>query len=94
MTTTKKHRISRVLKELNISLQTAREFLEEKQAFDGALTPNSKIEQNIYQLLSEHFIDDKERKARIDEIYRKKQKNAKPSWALVLLVRNSEHHWR
>lgn len=70
---TKKHRISRVIKELNISFQTARDFLEEKKISEDALSPNSKIDQQVYELLSEHFAEDRERKERINVIYQKKQ---------------------
>lgn len=71
--TTKKHRISRVIKELNISFQTAIDFLEEKKISEETLSPNSKIDQEVYELLSEHFAEDRERRERINVIYQKKR---------------------
>lgn len=71
---TKNHRINKVLRELNISFQTAAEYLEKSQNPVENLSINSKIDQTVYERLLEEFADDKERKAKTDEIYREKLK--------------------
>ncbi len=71
---TKKYRINKVLRELNISFQTASEFLGKSQNPIENLSINSKIDQIVYELLLQEFADDKERRAKTDEIYREKLK--------------------
>ncbi|MCY4561388.1 MAG: translation initiation factor IF-2 [Flavobacteriaceae bacterium] len=70
----KKYRISKVLRELNISLQTASNFFDESSISIEKLTPNSKIDHHVYEMLLKQFADDKKRKAKIEEIYREKIK--------------------
>ncbi len=71
---TKKYRINKVLRELNISFQTIAEFLEKSQNPIENLSINSKIDQSVYDVLQEEFADDKERKAKTNKIYQEKQK--------------------
>jgi translation initiation factor IF-2 len=65
-------RLSKVLKELNISIHTASEFLESKDV-DIDVKPNTKITDEIYEILQDEFETDKSRKKRSEEVSLKKK---------------------
>ena len=66
-------RLNKVLKELNISLDRAVEFLSSKK-IDIEPRPTSKIDQDIYNLLLDEFQTDKSDKDKLEEINTKKRK--------------------
>ena len=66
-------RLNKVLKELNISLDRAIEFLSSKK-IEIEPRPTSKIDQNIYDLLLDEFQTDKSDKDKLEEINIKKRK--------------------
>ncbi len=66
-------RLNKVLKELNISLDRAVEFLSSKK-IEVEPRPTSKIDQNTYNLLLDEFQTDKSDKDKLEEINTKKKK--------------------
>ena len=66
-------RLNKVLKELNISLDRAVEFLSSKK-IEIEPRPTSKIDQDVYDLLLNEFQTDKSDKDKLDEINTKKRK--------------------
>jgi translation initiation factor IF-2 len=66
-------RLNKVLKELNISLDRAIEFLSSKK-IEIEPRPTSKIDQNTYDLLLDEFQTDKSDKDKLEEINTKKRK--------------------
>src|SRR6056300_151424 len=66
-------RLNKVLKELNISLDRAVEFLSSKK-IEVEPRPTSKIDQNTYDLLLDEFQTDKSDKDKLEEINSKKRK--------------------
>ena len=66
-------RLNKVLKELNISLDRAVEFLSSKK-IEIEPRPSSKIDQNTYNLLLDEFQTDKSDKDKLEEINTKKRK--------------------
>ena len=66
-------RLNKVLKELNISLDRAIEFLSSKK-IEIEPRPTSKIDQNVYDLLLDEFQTDKSDKDKLEEINTKKRK--------------------
>ncbi len=66
-------RLNKVLKELNISLDRAVEFLGSKK-IEIEPRPTSKIDQDIYDLLLDEFQTDKSDKDKLEEINTKKRK--------------------
>ena len=66
-------RLNKVLKELNISLDRAVEFLSSKK-IEIEPRPTSKIDQNTYDLLLDEFQTDKSDKDKLEEINTKKRK--------------------
>ena len=66
-------RLNKVLKELNISLDRAVEFLSSKK-IEIEPRPTSKIDQDIYDLLLDEFQTDKSDKDKLEEINTKKRK--------------------
>ena len=66
-------RLNKVLKELNISLDRAVEFLSSKK-IEIEPRPTSKIDQNTYNLLLDEFQTDKSDKDKLEEINTKKRK--------------------
>ena len=66
-------RLNKVLKELNISLDRAVEFLSSKK-IEIEPRPTSKIDQNTYDLLLNEFQTDKSDKDKLEEINTKKRK--------------------
>ena len=66
-------RLNKVLKELNISLDRAVEFLSSKK-IEIEPRPTSKIDQNTYNLLLDEFQTDKSDKDKLEEINTKKKK--------------------
>ncbi len=73
----KQTRLNKVLKEFNISLERAVDFLASKDIHVDA-NPNTKIAEDVYNILSEGFQSDKSRKATSREISEeiKKEKEA------------------
>ena len=63
-------RLNKVLKELNISLDRAVEFLSSKK-IDIEARPTSKIDQDVYDLLLDEFQTDKSDKDKLEEINNK-----------------------
>ena len=66
-------RLNKVLKELNISLDRAVEFLSSKK-IEIEPRPTSKIDQDVYNLLLAEFQTDKSDKDKLEEINTKKRK--------------------
>ena len=66
-------RLNKVLKELNISLDRAVEFLSSKK-IEIEPRPTSKIDQDIYNLLLDEFQTDKSDKDKLEEINTKKRR--------------------
>ena len=66
-------RLNKVLKELNISLDRAVEFLSSKK-IEIEPRPTSKIDQSTYDLLLDEFQTDKSDKDKLEEINTKKRK--------------------
>ena len=65
-------RLNKVLKELNISLDIAVQFLSSKK-IDIEARPTSKIDQDVYDLLLDEFQTDKSDKDKLEEINTKKR---------------------
>ena len=66
-------RLNKVLKELNISLDRAVEFLSSKK-IDIEARPTSKIDQDVYDLMLDEFQTDKSDKDKLEEINTKKRR--------------------
>jgi len=66
-------RLNKVLKELNISLDRAVEYLSSKK-IEIEPRPTSKIDQDVYDLLLDEFQTDKSDKDKLEEINTKKRK--------------------
>ncbi|MEN8125625.1 MAG: translation initiation factor IF-2 [Bacteroidota bacterium] len=73
MAVQKTTRLNKALKELNISLERAVDFLSSK-GFDIEPRPNTKISQEIYSILSDEFQTDKSKKESSIEIGEEKRK--------------------
>lgn len=67
-------RINKVLRELNISLDRAVDFLKEKGHHDIESSPNAKISQVEYNLLCNQFSADKGKKEASLEVSEEKKK--------------------
>ena len=65
-------RLSKVIKELNISLQRAVEFLGTK-GIDLGSNPNVKIDQDTYNLLASQFQQDMDRKEKAEQVVLQKK---------------------
>lgn len=70
-------RLNKVLKELNISIQRAVEFLESK-GLEIEARPNTKISEEVYQILVDEFETDMTKKQRSEEVsaLKKEEKEA------------------
>ena len=75
-------RLNKVLKELNISLDRAVEFLSSKK-IDIEARPTSKIDQDVYELLLDEFQTDKSDKDKLEEINTKKRRELEEKQAEV-----------
>jgi translation initiation factor IF-2 len=73
MAEAKKIRLNRVLKEFNISLDRAVEYLGEK-GYEIEARPTTKITDEVYQVLSDQFETDKSNKVASKEISEEKKK--------------------
>ena len=73
MTIYKPQRFNKVLRELNISLDRAVEFLNGK-GMDIDARPTTKVSQEIYTILSNEFQTDKSKKVASKEIGEEKRK--------------------
>ena len=75
-------RLSRAIKELNIGLQTAVEFLEKKNLSGGeTLTANTKLTEEQYHALTENFKQDAQVRTEAEKLFQKKQQKEKRSVA-------------
>ena len=81
MTETKSIRLNKVLKELNISIQRAIEFLK-SQDIEIEGRPNTKIEYSIYEILANEFLSDKALHERSAQVSIQKQKEKEAIMAL------------
>src|SRR5690606_31230300 len=70
-------RLNKVLKELNISIDRAVDFLSEK-GIQVERTANTKIDQNTYSILIQEFQSDAEQKAASEEVVINKIPERKP----------------
>lgn len=70
-------RLNKVLKELNISIDRAVDFLNEK-GIDVERTPNTKIDQETYGVLIQEFQSDAKQKAASEEVVINKMPERKP----------------
>ena len=61
------YRISKILGELNIGLDTASDFLKEK-GHDALKNRNAKIDQDQYDALVDQFASDKSKKVKSEEL--------------------------
>ena len=85
-------RLNKVLKELNISLDRAVEFLSSKKIEIDA-RPTTKIDQKIYDLLSNEFEEYKSEKNTLDKINIQKRKEIKAKELLnqdIEIVKDTE----
>ena len=73
MTVYKQQRFNKVLRELNISLDRAVEFLSSK-GIDVDARPTTKVSQEVYTILSNEFQTDKSKKVASKEIGEEKRK--------------------
>lgn len=69
----KQQRLNKVLKEFNISLDRVVEFLASKD-IEIEARPNTKIDEDVYKILSNEFENDKSRKVNAREIGEEKRK--------------------
>ena len=81
MTETKSIRLNKVLKELNISIQRAVEFLQ-SQNIEIEGRPNTKIDYPIYEVLANEFLSDKTLHERSEQVSIQKQKEKEAMLAL------------
>jgi translation initiation factor IF-2 len=65
-------RLNKVLKELNISMQRAVDFLNEK-GIEVDARPTTKIDGDVYDILLDEFQTDMDKKARSEEVSQKKR---------------------
>ena len=82
-------RLNKVLKELNISLDRAVEFLSSKK-IDIEARPTSKIDQDVYDLLLDEFQTDKSDKDKLEEINTKKRRELEEKQAEEKQAEESE----
>lgn len=66
-------RLNKALRELNIGLQTAVDFLKKKNLGEVEATPNVKISDEQYDALIKAFSDDKDLKSKTNKILDKKK---------------------
>lgn len=64
-------RLSKAAKELNVGLQTVFEFLKSKK-IDVEMRPNTKIEEDVFQLLVNQFAPDRDKKKESDALAQNK----------------------
>ena len=73
-------RLNRAIRELNIGLQTAVEFLQKKTDLgEVEATPNFRLSDAQYEALVEHFKSDKETKNQAEKLFAKRAKEKKPA---------------
>lgn len=71
-------RLNKAIKELNIGLQTAVEFLEKKNlSGDETLTANTKLTEEQYHALTENFKQDAQVRTEAEKLFQKKQQKEK-----------------
>ena len=71
-------RLNKAIKELNIGLQTAVEFLEKKNlSGDETLTANTKLTEEQYRALTENFKQDAQVRTEAEKLFQKKQQKEK-----------------
>ena len=92
-------RFSKVIRELNIGLQTAVDFLEKKGLGEVKSDPNFKLSDAQYAALVEQFQKDKEQKSQADKIFPKRPKEKKrteegPSHKAEDLLDNSRQQFK
>ena len=83
-------RLNKAIRELNIGLQTAVDFLEKKKELgEVKADPNFKLSDGQYEALVEAFKGDKEMKGQAEKLFQKhpKEKKSKP-------VEQTKHHRR
>ena len=75
-------RLNKAIRELNIGLQTAVDFLKKKfNLDDDTLTQTSKISDEQYEKLKEEFKPDQEARSQAEKLLKKKEKDKKQSVA-------------
>ena len=67
-------KLSKVLNDLNVGLQTIQDFLAKKKIDVDTSNPNTRIEEDIYHLLVKEFKPDMEQKLKSDTFTNKRQK--------------------
>ncbi len=92
-------RFSKAIRELNIGLQTAVDFLEKKGLGEVKNDPNFKLNDAQYDALVEQFQKDKEQKSQADKIFQKRPKEKKrteeaPSHKAEDLLDNSRQQFK
>ena len=71
-------RLNKAIKELNIGLQTAVEFLKKKNlSGDETFTENTKLTEEQYHALTENFKQDAQVRTEAEKLFQKKQQKEK-----------------
>ena len=76
-------RLNKAIRELNIGIQTAADFLEKNYGLEGANNPNLKLTDEQYEAMEKEFRGDKEIRSKADKIFQKKPKEKKAEAAVA-----------
>ena len=71
-------RLNKAIRELNVGIQTATDFLKKKYGIEGADNPNLKLTDEQYEGLKKEFSTDAAVRTQADKLFHK-QKEKKPS---------------
>ena len=72
-------KLSKIIKDLNVGLQTVQDFFEKKK-IDIEVTPNTKIDEDVLDILIKEFKPDMEQKLKSEYLTNARQKDkAKPA---------------
>ncbi len=66
-------KISKVVKDLNVGVQTIKEFLQKKN-YDIDTSPNARVEEHVYNMLAKEFKPDMELKKKSEDFTTERQK--------------------
>lgn len=70
-------KLSKIIKDLNVGLQTVQDFFEKKK-IDIEVTPNTKVDEDVLDILIKEFKPDMEQKLKSEYLTNARQK-AKPA---------------
>ncbi len=72
-------KLSKIIKDLNVGLQTVQDFFEKKK-IDIEVTPNTKIDEDVLDILIKEFKPDMEQKLKSEYLTNARQKDkSKPA---------------